>query len=109
MNIVKILGKSGRMELADLASLLLPTSVGRKEKNEPDCDEFGEDCEECEEDDEDECVVCMLRNILHSADQNVKTSNEDMHSRRRKTGNGWQVFPFRFWAKFTTSRGVVEQ
>lgn len=108
MNIVKILGKSGRMELADLASLLLPTSVGRKEKNELDGDEFGEDCEECEED-EDECVVCMLRNILHKADQNGKTSNEDLHSRRGKTGSGWQVFPFRFWAKFTTSRGVVEQ
>lgn len=109
MNVVNILRKSGRMELADLASLLLPVSVVRKEKDGPDDDESGEDCEECQEEDEEECVVCRLRGIIHKADQNGKASNDGMHSPRGKTGSGWQVFPFRFWAESTTSRGTVEQ
>lgn len=67
MNVLRILEKSRRMELADLASLLLPVSVGGKEEDKPDSEEFGEDCEECQQD-EDECVICRLRNILHEVD-----------------------------------------
>ena len=108
MNVMNILRKSGRMELADLASLLLPVSVVRKEKDGPGDDESGEDCEECEED-EEECVVCRLRGIIHKADQNGKASNEDKHSPPHKIESRWRVFPFRFWAEFTTSGGTVEQ
>ena len=67
MNVLRILEKSGRMELADLASLLLPVSVEGKEKDKSDGEEFGEDCEKCKKD-EDECVICRLRNILHEVD-----------------------------------------
>ena len=67
MNILRILERNGRMELSDLASLLLPVSVGNKEKGNPDGEELGEDCETCKKD-EDECVICRLRNILNEVD-----------------------------------------
>jgi len=67
MNVVKILGKSGRIELVDLASLLLPVSAMRLEKNESNDEGSEEDCEGCEGD-EEECVRCGLRNILHEVD-----------------------------------------
>jgi len=67
MNVLRILEKSGRMELADLASLLLPVSVESKEKEKSKGEELGEDCEKCQKD-EDECVICRLRNIMHGVD-----------------------------------------
>lgn len=67
MNVVRILGKSGRIELADLASLLLRVSIPEKKGVEPDDEEGDEACEGCEGD-EDECVICGLGNILHEVD-----------------------------------------
>jgi len=67
MNVVRILGKSGRIELADLASLLLRVSVQEKKGVEPNDEEGDEACEGCKGD-EDECVICGLGNILHGVD-----------------------------------------
>ena len=93
------------MELADLASLLLPVSVVGKEKDDPDDDESGEDCEGCDEDDEEMCEVCLLRGIIHTAGQNGKAIGEDTHSPPHKIER--RVFPFSFWAEFAISGGKV--
>jgi hypothetical protein len=108
MDVVNILGKRRRMELVDLASMLLSSLTIKTEEDDPDSEGCEENCEECEED-EEECLLCRLRSIIYNNDQSGKASNEDMHSLRRKTRRGWQVFLFRLWPQFTASRGTVEQ
>jgi hypothetical protein len=109
MNVVNILRKSGRMELADLASLLLPVSVVRKEKDGPTDDESGKDCEECEEDDEEECVACRLRGIIHKADQNGKQAMKTCILRGAKLGADGKSFPSIFGRSSQRARGTVKQ
>lgn len=105
MNVLRILEKRGRIELADLANLLLSFSVVGKKKDDPDDEESGEDCEGCEEEDEEMCEVCRLRRIIHTVGQNGKPTSEDTHSPSHKIER--RVSPLFFWAEFATSGGKV--